>query len=64
MYKKVYLGHIACLPPSTGTVAPVINDAASLAKNAMVSATSSALPALYSNNLLFKISFGQHNNIR
>lgn len=35
---------MACLPPSTGKVAPVIKLALSLAKNAIVAATSSGVP--------------------
>ena len=40
----VYLGHIACLPPSTGTHAPVINEESSDARKAMVLATSHGCP--------------------
>lgn len=35
---------MACLPPSTGKLAPVIKLAASLAKNVIASAISDALP--------------------
>ena len=40
-----HLGHIACLPPSTGMVAPVTKEALSEARNAITDATSSTLPA-------------------
>ena len=39
-----HLGHIACRPPSTGTWTPVMNDALSEAKKAIVWATSSGSP--------------------
>ena len=39
-----YRGHMACLPPSTGIVAPVINEALSDARNAITEATSSGSP--------------------
>ena len=39
-----YLGHMACLPPSTGNVAPVMKDASLDARKAMTLATSSASP--------------------
>ena len=45
-YIKIYRGHIACLPPSTGILAPVIKLASSLATKAMVLATSSGCPGL------------------
>lgn len=37
-------GQTACLPPSTGTLTPVINEALSDARKAMVLATSSTCP--------------------
>lgn len=37
---------MACLPPSTGRLAPVMNDASSDARNAIVLATSSGCPGL------------------
>ena len=42
----IYLGHIACLPPSTGRWAPVVKLASSLARNAIALATSDASPTL------------------
>ena len=39
-----YLGHIACLPPSTGSEAPVMYDESLDARNAMTLATSSTCP--------------------
>lgn len=39
-----YLGHIACLPPSTGTHAPVMKEESSEAKKAIAFATSSGCP--------------------
>ena len=39
-----YRGHIACLPPSTGSVAPVMKDASLEARKAITLATSSAFP--------------------
>lgn len=39
-------GHIACRPPSTGKLAPVINAASSDARNAIAAATSSTCPGL------------------
>ena len=42
----IYLGHMACLPPSTGSESPVENDAQSDAKNAMALAISSGSPGL------------------
>ena len=39
-----YRGHIACLPPSTGSVAPVMKDASLEARKAITFATSSAFP--------------------
>lgn len=41
-----YRGHIACLPPSTGRVAPVMKEESSDAKNAILLATSSGFPGL------------------
>ena len=41
-----HLGHIACLPPSMGMLAPVINDESSDARNAIVFATSIGSPTL------------------
>ena len=42
----VYLGHIACRPPSTGRWAPVVKLASSLARNAIALATSDTSPTL------------------
>lgn len=39
-------GHIACLPPSTGSETPVIKDAAELARKIIAAATSSGFPFL------------------
>ena len=39
-----HLGHIACLPPSTGSVAPVIKDESLDARKAITLATSSTCP--------------------
>lgn len=39
-----YRGHIACLPPSTASVAPVMKDASLEARKAITFATSSAFP--------------------
>lgn len=39
-----YLGQAACRPPSTGSCAPVMKEASSEARKAMVWATSSAFP--------------------
>ena len=45
-YFAPYLGHMAWRPPSTGTDAPVMKDASSEARKAMVRATSSGWPGL------------------
>ena len=47
---------MACLPPSTGSVTPVMNDAASDAKNAMALATSMASPGRPRACVLFECS--------
>ena len=39
-----YLGHIACLPPSTGSEAPVMKDESLDARKAITLATSSTCP--------------------
>jgi hypothetical protein len=41
-----YRGHMACLPPSTGRLTPVENEASLEAKNAIALATSIASPGL------------------
>jgi hypothetical protein len=40
----IYLGHIACRPPSTGKEAPVMKLALSLAKKRIAFASSSTFP--------------------
>ena len=42
--KIIYLGHITCLPPSTGIKAPVMKELSSEAKKAIVLDTSSHSP--------------------
>ena len=70
-----YLGHIACLPPSTGRLIPVENEASSEAKNAIALATSSASPGrpsacvclLFSKNwklTIFSISNVSNRNLK
>lgn len=41
-----YRGHISCLPPSIGSIAPVIKLASGLARKAIAFATSSGCPGL------------------
>ena len=43
-FRCIQRGHIACLPPSTGIVSPVIKEALSDARNRIASATSSGFP--------------------
>ena len=55
-FSFIYRGHIAWRPPSTGTVAPVMKEAASDARNAMVDATSSGCPGRPSGCVSFECS--------